>query len=411
MKLSKIALRNINRNKRRSLLSGSAIAVAAASIIFLFALLDGMETDLADNIQTFYTGTIRIIHSDFEKNKKINPMHLTVKDPDKIIEITKRINPDIQVSERISFPARIYIGSRYFNAMGMGVRFPDEIGFQKIEDVMVEGRFPETGREVLLGARLADKMGVKTGDKITALSATAGRGSNAMTFTVTGLAVFPLLEFTNSVFMIPLETGQDFLKMKTDVKELLLKYKASSDQEAAALIDRLRNETEKNGIKNIDISYWKDINDTYSMIAMAEKMYMIMAFFFLLLGCSVIINTTMMVIYERTKEIGMMKALGMKNSDVVKLFFLESFYIGIAASAAGVIFGVIISQILHHTGINFQNMMEDMDFEMSTVLYPVVTLTSVVTIFLYSVIIASISTFIPTLRATGINTVDALKHN
>ncbi len=411
MKLSKIALRNINRNKRRSLLSGSAIAVAAASIIFLFALLDGMETDLADNIQTFYTGTIRIIHSDFEKNKKINPMHLTVKDPDKIIEITKRINPDIQVSERISFPARIYIGSRYFNAMGMGVRFPDEIGFQKIEDVIVEGRFPETGREVLLGARLADKMGVKTGDKITALSATAGRGSNAMTFTVTGLAVFPLLEFTNSVFMIPLETGQDFLKMKTDVKELLLKYKASSDQDAAALIDRLRNETEKNGIKNIDISYWKDINDTYSMIAMAEKMYMIMAFFFLLLGCSVIINTTMMVIYERTKEIGMMKALGMKNSDVVKLFFLESFYIGIAASAAGVIFGVIISQILHHTGINFQNMMEDMDFEMSTVLYPVVTLTSVVTIFLYSVIIASISTFIPTLRATGINTVDALKHN
>ena len=411
MKLSKIALRNINRNKRRSLLSGSAIAVAAASIIFLFALLDGMETDLADNIQTFYTGTIRIIHSDFEKNKKINPMHLTVKDPDKIIEITKRINPDIQVSERISFPARIYIGSRYFNAMGIGVRFPDEIGFQKIEDVMVEGRFPETGREVLLGARLAEKMGVKTGDKITALSATAGRGSNAMTFTVTGLAVFPLLEFTNSVFMIPLETGQDFLKMKTDVKELLLKYKASSDQDAAALIDRLRNETEKNGIKNIDIAYWKDINDTYSMIAMAEKMYMIMAFFFLLLGCSVIINTTMMVIYERTKEIGMMKALGMKNSDVVKLFFLESFYIGIAASAAGVIFGVIISQILHHTGINFQNMMEDMDFEMSTVLYPVVTLTSVVTIFLYSVIIASISTFIPTLRATGINTVDALKHN
>ncbi len=67
MKLSGIALRNILRNKRRSLLSGAAIAVAAASIVFLFALLEGMKIDLADNLQTFYTGTVRIMHEDYEK--------------------------------------------------------------------------------------------------------------------------------------------------------------------------------------------------------------------------------------------------------------------------------------------------------------------------------------------------------
>ena len=411
MKLKGIAFRNILRNKRRSLLSGSAIAVAAASIVFLFALLEGMKVDLADNLQTYYSGTAKIMHADYEKNKKLNPLHLTVKDPDRITEIIGMMDRETEISERITFPSRIYIGNDYYNAMGMAVRFPDEISFQKIENVLSEGRFPEKGREAVLGAKLASKMSIGVGDKVTALASTASRGSNAMTFTVTGLAVFPLHELTNSFFMIPLETGQRFLKMKNEVKEILVKYKTSSDEDGKAFADQILQESEKNGISGIEAAYWKDRNETFAMIEMADKMYMVFAFFFLILGCSVVINTTMMVIYERTKEIGMMKALGMKDSNIVRLFFLESFFIGILASLSGVLIGVVISMILNHTGMNFQDMMEDIDFEMSTIMYPIPTFKYAIAIFLYSSFIASISTFIPTLRANKINTVDALKHD
>ena len=410
MKLSGIAFRNILRNKRRSLLSGSAIAVAAASIVFLFALLEGMKADLADNIQTFYTGTVRIMNIDYEKNKKLNPIHLTVENPDKVIEIITGLKDTAEISERITFPSRIYIGNDYYNAMGMAVKFPDEIAFQKIENIVSKGRFPEQGKEVLLGAKLASKMGIGVGDKITALASTAGRGSNAMTFKVTGLAVFPLHELTNSFFMLTLETGQQFLKMKNEVKEILVKYNASSDKEGKLFADRIYREAAEKGINNIEAAYWKDRNETYAMIEAADKIYMIFALFFLILGCSVVINTTMMVIYERTKEIGMMKALGMKDSNIVRLFFLESFFIGILASLAGVLIGAGISLVLNKTGINFQEMMEDIDFEVSTILYPVPTFKYGIIIFLYSSFIASVSTFIPTLRANRINTIDALKH-
>ncbi len=411
MKLSAIAFRNILRNKRRSILSGSAVAVAAASIIFLFALLEGMKIDLADNIQTFYTGTVRIMNIDYEKNKKLNPIHLTVENPDLIKEAVSSMGKNTEISERITFPSRIYIGNDYYNAMGMAVKFPDEINFQKIEDAVTEGRFPLKGREAVLGAKLASKMGVGVGDKITALSSTAGRGSNAMTFTVTGLAVFPLLELTNSFFMIPLETGQRFLKMKNEVKEILIKFDAESDEEGKNFADAIISKTEEKGITSIEAAYWKDRNETYAMVEMADRIYMIFAFFFLLLGCSVVINTTMMVVYERTREIGMMKALGMKDRNIVRLFFLESFFIGIISSVAGVLLGVGISLILNHTGMNFQNTMEDIDIEISTILYPVPTLKYGIIIFLYSSVIASVSTFIPTLRANRIKTVDALKHD
>ena len=410
MKLSGIAFRNILRNKRRSLLSGSAIAVAAASIVFLFALLEGMKVDLAENIQTFYTGTVRIMNKDYEKNRKLNPIHLTVEDPDRITKIIREIKRQAEISERITFPSRIYIGNDYYNAMGMAVRFPEEIAFQKIENILSEGRFPDKGREVLLGAKLASKMNVGVGDKITALASTASRGSNAMTFEVTGLAVFPLHELTNTFFMIPLETGQKFLKMRNEVKEILVKYDETSDEEGRLFADQIYREAAEKGIEDIESAYWKDRNETFAMIEVADKIYMIFAFFFLLLGCSVVINTTMMVIYERTREIGMMKALGMKDSNIVRLFFLESFFIGLLASLAGVLTGAGISLVLNRTGINFQEMMEDIDFEVSTILYPVPTFKYGIIIFLYSSFIASISTFIPTLRANKIKTIDALKH-
>ncbi len=199
--------------------------------------------------------------------------------------------------------------------------------------------------------------------------------------------------------------------MKNEVKEILVKFNAESDRDGKDFAEKILAAAQKRGIDRIESAYWKDRNETYAMIEMADKIYMIFAFFFLLLGCSVVINTTMMVIYERTKEIGMMKALGMKDSNIVKLFFLESFYIGLLASMAGVLLGVIISMIFNHTGMNFQDMMEDIDFEISTVLYPVPTLKYGIIIFLYSTFIASVSTFIPTLRANKIKTVDALKHD
>ena len=60
MKLSQVALRNIGRNKRRSILSGIAIGVAAMAIVILFALIDGMQEDLSSNLHDFYSGMVRI---------------------------------------------------------------------------------------------------------------------------------------------------------------------------------------------------------------------------------------------------------------------------------------------------------------------------------------------------------------
>ena len=372
-----------------------------------------MTRDISENIQSYYTGTVRIKHSEFEKNSRLNPVHLVVDNPDLIIEEALQASPapDVKVSKRIVFPSRIYIGSTYKNALGIGVDFQAEESFLLHGAKINSGRIPEPDeRGVLLGAKFADKLGVSTGDAITILTSTAARGSNAVTLKVTGTALFKVSDFTNTAMMMPFERASDLMKMKNSTGEILFKFPGVDEKTIINFTQKLQDSLRDKGYENLDISYWKDISSTYSMFASFEAVYFIFAVFFLLLGCTVIINTAMMVIYERIKEIGTFKAIGMKDSSIVRLFFLESFYLGLISSIAGTVIGTAVSLIFYRTGINFKGSMEGFDIEISNILYPYPDLKSVAAVFLFSVFISSVSTFIPSLKALQIKTVNALKH-
>jgi putative ABC transport system permease protein len=407
MKLGRIAFRNIFRNFRRSLLSASAIGVAALSIVLLYSLLEGMTEDLKYNQQTYSTGAVRIRNEAFTKNERLNPLHLSVAEPDRFISLINNI-PGVQgVSPRINFPTRIYKDEENFNAMGTGIDFTGEPQFQDLgPDIVQEGRLPETGKnEVLMGYKLAEKVGVGVGDKITILSSTATRGTNAITFMITGLAVFPLSSLNEGSFYAPLDRIQYFLRMNNQVQEILIKNKPGTDP--VTLAASLRSELGDSS--KLEILDWMSVSTTFSMMEMASTMYDIFALFFFILGCSVILNTTIMVIFERMKEIGTLSAMGMSGGDLIRLFFFESLYIAMIGSFLGVLLGIIITQILSMTGINLGSAMEGVDFDISTVIYPKLSLKSTLFVFLYSVAVASITSIFPSRRASRIEPVEALR--
>ncbi len=80
--------------------------------------------------------------------------------------------------------------------------------------------------------------------------------------------------------MIPLDTGQRFLKMKNNIKEILIKFDAASDEDGKAFAEKVIAETKKKTFKIIEAAYWKDRNETYAMIEVADKVIMICIFLF-----------------------------------------------------------------------------------------------------------------------------------
>ena len=407
MKLRTIAFRNIFRNRRRSILSGTAIAVAAMSIVLLFSFIAGMIDDMEYNFHTYTTGAVRIRHKDFTRYERLNPMHLTVDVSDGIMGKITNEEGVALVSPRISFPTRIYRDGENYNAFGTGIDFSTETAYQDLgPDVVVKGRIPREGEnEILIGYKLAEEVGVSLDDKITILSSTAARGTNAITFTIVGVLAYPMGGLNSTTILAPLDRVQYFLRMPDQVQEILMKVDEGVD--STALAQRLR---EKYGDEyGVEIMGWKEMDTSYSFIEMAQTIYDIVALFFFVLGSSVILNTTIMVIFERMREIGTMSAMGMSGKDLVRLFFLEAFIIGAAGSLVGVLMGIGFTQILAQVGLDFGEAMEGVDFEISTILYPKLNLKSTVVVFFYSVIVASLTSILPARRASRIEPVDALR--
>jgi len=381
--------------------------IAAMSIVMLFSFLAGMSEDIQDNLHTYKTGAVRIRHKDFTKYERLNPMHLTVGNTGELLKGILNEPGVTMVSPRISFPTRIYRDGENFNAFGTGVDFSTETEYQNLgPEVVQKGRIPEMGKnEVLIGYKLAEKVAVDLGDKITILSSTAARGTNAISFTITGLVAFPMESLNNMTILAPLDRVQYFLRMPDQVQEILLKVE--EDVDTTALASLLREKYADN--YGLEIMGWMEMETTYSWIEMAQAVYDIFALFFFVLGSSVILNTTIMVIFERMREIGTMTAMGMSGKDLVRLFFTEAFIISVIGSFAGVLLGIGLTQILGVVGINFGKAMEGVDFEISSVLYPKLNLKSTVVVFFYSVVVASLTAILPARKTSRIEVVDALR--
>jgi putative ABC transport system permease protein len=195
--------------------------------------------------------------------------------------------------------------------------------------------------------------------------------------------------------------------MKDSISEILvLLNKENKINSTVPLINTVISEA---NLENVEAWSWTTIDMYPAYLMLIDIVGYYMGLFFFLLGSTVIITTTMMVIYERMREIGTVAAMGMTGGQIVKLFFLESFFIGAIASFVGVLVGSGIAIPLGIFGMDWTEAMETIDFAMSGMLKPAWSIQTAVFVFVYSTAIASIASFIPSRRAAKIQPVEALR--
>jgi putative ABC transport system permease protein len=406
MKLSVLAFRNIRRRRRRSLLSGGAIALVGMVMVFAFSFLAGMKADLYGNVFKYDTGHLRIRHAEYDANEDLNPLHLGVEHAGGLLPRLDEAEGVAAAVPRIRFFTGIYRNDQTYNGAGLGVDFAREEPVTGLGESLTSGRLPEMGaREILLSAGLAEELDLKAGDKITLFTKNMYMGLSGMTFTVTGTTMLPVAHYNSSFFWLPLDTAQSFLKMGDRITEIavLLDSSKELDGGAARLTALMADRPE------LDVKPWTQISVWYPWLSMAGRIYNVIALVFFVLATTVIINTTMMVIFERMREIGTVAAMGMTPQQIVHLFFLEAFFIGLMASLAGVALGCGLTLVFTRTGIDLSRALQSMEYAISPVLYPILSVRSVGLVFVYSIAVASLASFIPSRRAARITPVEALR--
>lgn len=411
MKILKLAVRNAGRNLRRSLLSGTAVGFSALVITLFFSFYEGVRQDLAENIKNHMSGEVRIQHRDFDKNSLFHPLGLSIPDTERLAVLAESDPRVLSLSPRIRFGTGIYRDGKTYRARALGVDFAREARYQNLEKILAAGALPRTGeREALVAAGLAREMGVGVGDRITLLAQTRGRGTNAVTLTVAGLARFPVASFNSGFLLLPLDRAARLLRMEDSATEILIKLVPGTDEgRAAAELARLVAGGDRGGWKDLEVRSWKTISFSYGLIRIMELTYTIIALVFILLGSTVVINTTMMVIFERTREIGTVAALGMDERNITRLFALEALVIGAAGAFVGVILGIAIIIPLSRIGISYGSAVAEVALEMSETIYPALTPKSTVFVFFYTTAVSALATLIPARRAAKIRPVEALR--
>ncbi len=402
-----LAWRNLARNKRRTFLSALSVAVAGLSLSFLFAMSDGMMNDYRQNVRRFVTGDVRLRHPEYDSNEIKQPLHLNMGRLEELVPLLESIKGVTGVFPRLNFGGRVDREDKSYNVLGLGLDFEREAGLLKPESYLREGRLPDPeAREALLGAALAAELGVGVGDKLTILTRTRGRGMNAMTFTITGTAVLPLLEQNKRMVIVPLAAAQRMIRMPDAAQEVLVGTRRPD--EAAVVAAEISEALEKAGF-SASVLPWEKIGLVALFTQMTEVMYAIIALVFFVLGSAIIINTTMMVIYERYHEIGTLSALGATGGSIVFVFFIEATLIALLGSLGGVGLGNGLAGIFSLVGMDFSTMMEGISLEFSPVIYPQITLRSTVGTFLFGVIVGSVMSYFPSRKAAKIVPVDALR--
>ena len=143
MKLTTIAWRNIGRNRRRSALSITAVAVATLAIVVLFSILEGMKRDLVHNLTTFYTGEVRLRHGEYGRYEHLNPLHLSVEEADRLVRELQALEGVAAAVPRLTVPGAVFRDDERTGLQAVGVDFAAEASFSEIGAYIVAGTPPE----------------------------------------------------------------------------------------------------------------------------------------------------------------------------------------------------------------------------------------------------------------------------
>jgi len=333
----KLGLKNLTRQKRRNVITIMVIAFAFFSYLLMDSLMNGMEEMSFENLKNYDTGSIQVTYPEYWEDKDKLPLENLIYLDQEMEESIKNTDGVLGASPELKFKANLNNGIDEVAVQGMGISIEQYNQVFNTQNYVVGGSMFAPGEsKAVMGVSLAELMGLKVNDYITLLVRTKEDTFNTIDVEISGLVRAPNPMINNGIVFVPLGVAQQALNVGNAVSMFALKT-VSGDEDIVtkALTDSFKN-------KGLDLKAYSWKESAASVIALsAAKKGGIGAILsiVLLIGMLGIINNVILSALERTEEIGMMKALGMREWEIVFVFMVEATGIGILGGLAGCLLG------------------------------------------------------------------------
>lgn len=398
-----LAWKNLWRNRTRSLIIMTAIALGLSGGLISSAVNFGMADQMIKSAILTQTSHIQIHHPEFAKDRDIN---FTIPDALTLSGKIKRIRNVLAVSPRVVITAMAASPVTATGVQVFGIDPASESGISDIDQSITKGTYFQSNARnpVVIGEKLAEVLDVRLGSKIVLTFQNDSGEITGGAFRVDGIFKTVSSEY---------DKGNVFVKNK-DIWGLL--ESDSVYQEIAVLLnksDALDSTLTK--VKMLaplmKIDTWKTLAPEleYMSEIMGSTLYIFMAVILLALAFG-IVNTMLMVVLERRRELGMLISVGMSRGTVFWMIVLETVALSLTGAVVGMLFTALIMFILSNTGINLSYFAKGLqEFGISEILYPVLPWSMYMILTVMVIITAVLAAVYPALKALRLKPAEAIR--
>ena len=397
--LFKLAYRNLWRNKTRSLLSALAVAAGMSLLLLMASVVEGEMRGALQNTIRLQSGHLQIRPASYEEGKISLKWEDMIADPNQVVEKVKSIPQVTVATPRLIASAIISIADESKGVQILGID-PDSEANQPFRDGMITGEFLKADdREgILIGKILAEKLDIKVNDKVNLLVTTSNGDVVEQLFTVRGVYTTKTPGFDEGTVFMPLAKAQAITATENHASTIFVLLQESEQAEAVeqALQSSYQTLT------------WREQNQFVVQFEDYAGVFLIFLYLIVLgITATVVTNTLVMAVFERTREIGILAAIGMKGRGIMAQFLAEATLLATGGVIGGLILGGVMVYVFSKYGFYIGNMgITGVLFEER--IYAYLTLNNAITLAVVTYIITLIASLYPATLAARMEPVEAL---
>jgi len=345
MILPRIAVLNLSKHPRRTLLIVFAILLSVVVMLFVEGMLDGMR-------RTFFqrtlrdTGHLQLHDAGWEDRINQYSLDYTISDPDALLAELRSREEVLDAETFLLFGGLLISEGKNLTTGGVGLQ-PNTAFYTSVRDGMVEGGLPTAATEIAVSTRTAELLDVSFGDPLVVLVEDSQGSPYYIEYEIAGLFESDSSQFDTSFFFITHEAAEELLYLPGESTEIRVNL---ADAEIA---DTLAAELETaRADRDVSVQTWREIHGSFVVIF---ELFDVFMFFIdllvIIVAASVITNAILMNVFERTREFGTMRAIGLKKRAQFALIAAEGTAYGVAGTLAGLAVGVPLVLLFASRGL------------------------------------------------------------
>ncbi len=408
--LFKIAVRNLLRYKRRTLLTASLITIGVVFVLVFMSVSGSFKNMMIGQITDSMLGHLQVHRKGYVASIDNLPLNLNLK-AGAVARLEKVLDTQPEIA---AYSPRIKFGGMFSNfAETTNIRLNGVIPEKEFATTpllpsrIIDGAKEIKRGEILIPELLAKGMKVKVGDVVVIVATNKDGSVNGKQFKVGGILQSVTGPGGRDGY-IHFDDAVEVLRMEeSEVSEFAIRLKKFDGLHGftAALEARLAQELNKEGKPIFEVHIWEQLSPFYNVARMIDVMTFFIKLMLIAIVLISIMNVMIMAVYERIREIGTIAAIGTLPGKILSMFVIEGFCLGIVGAIIGNIVGIALVSIINMSRITF-----NFGMQQGLVLQATIKPADLFIISLTVIIVSVIASLQPAFKASRMEPIEALRH-